>query len=485
MTSEDGVKEQLQNEILKNTVLNLDQFASLEDVCLYVDAIVSSGSSEEANGCVFVLGNTSVGKSSLVQNLRNYCKDLSEAPQPVLTGAAENKTLLETRVLDLVENVQLQRKTKPTLDTSTESSSSKLGIITLADNTKHKNKTDETVLEKIKTSFVDFGGHTEYASCSPIFLKDKGVFLICFLSSKFQNESTLEKEFFPSIGTYLQLAMENCDTPIIFLVATKADQLDGSSTNSNFSSVLRTAKEQLETFSKRSEIKKPFIFNHVFQISLERSHSVSNANLKDLLDELMSNLVAVFGHSSLMNVKLKAVPKSWRKMVNHWKSYLQQVTIAEAVADYKRIIERDRLWMNRAQEEEIPEDLDEWKTAADQLVTFGMEKESLRDQDQESPTEDSDLISPAPLPVAVTRPVETKETDATEEVSNARKCIEGFLSCFSKRAPAGEKDHKESHPLQPLAQKSDQPAKEKDEDRRQVEGMLTFFSSDNEILWFR
>ena len=55
----------LKNEIKKKTVLKLEDFKSWDNVYLYVDAIVTSGSSEEAKGSVFVLGNTSVGKSSL------------------------------------------------------------------------------------------------------------------------------------------------------------------------------------------------------------------------------------------------------------------------------------------------------------------------------------------------------------------------------------------------------------------------------------
>ena len=48
----------LKNEIKKKTVLKLDDFKSWDNVYLYVDAIVTSGSSEEAIGSVFVLGNT-------------------------------------------------------------------------------------------------------------------------------------------------------------------------------------------------------------------------------------------------------------------------------------------------------------------------------------------------------------------------------------------------------------------------------------------
>ena len=137
----------LENEIKKQTALNLEVFKSWDDVFYYVDAIVTSGSSEEAKGSVFVLGNTSVGKSSLVGTLREYCKDTTKAPQPVLTGTDEHKDRLKTRVLDLVDNVQLQQKAYPKLKVR----KGKVGIITEADATRDDQALEpqEKILENI------------------------------------------------------------------------------------------------------------------------------------------------------------------------------------------------------------------------------------------------------------------------------------------------------------------------------------------------
>ena len=306
--------ENLKSEIQKNTVLELDDFKSWDEVYLYVDAIVTSGSSEEAKGSVYVLGNTSVGKSSLVGTLRDYCKDTSKVPKPVLTGTDEHRDRLETRVLDLVDNVQLQQKrAHPKLTVK----KGKVGIITVEDNPEKRptQETEEKILENIKTSFVDFGGHNEYASCSPIFIKEKGVFLICFPLSRFKLHLAYKSEFFPSIGTYLQLVMENCEMPIIFLVATKAEQVNDPSISASLSDVMSTAREYLEEIAKKSKGRKPFIFDRVFQTSLDLT---TQANLKSVLDDLMSNLVAVFGHRKLMDVQLRSVPKAWRKTVNFW-----------------------------------------------------------------------------------------------------------------------------------------------------------------------
>ena len=59
--------KKLMGVLQKHTELKLDDFKTMDDVYRYVDAIVTSGSSEEAKGCVFVLGNTSVGKSTYLK----------------------------------------------------------------------------------------------------------------------------------------------------------------------------------------------------------------------------------------------------------------------------------------------------------------------------------------------------------------------------------------------------------------------------------
>ena len=251
---------ELMDIIQRNTDLRLDDFKSMEDVYCYVDAIVSSGSTEEAKGCVFVLGNTSSGKSSLVQTLKNYCKNMVKPPKPILTGDEENKAYHETRVLDIVENLKLHGNGRNQLRLRREHNEAKLGIVN-EEPSYEASQTEEEALKEIEVSFVDFGGHTEYASCSPIFIKEKAVFLICFPVAKFKKESPLDDEYFPSIGTYVQLILENCDTPIIFLVATKGDEVKDPSVKGNLSSVLATAKEQLDAIAKKSKNKNPFIKN--------------------------------------------------------------------------------------------------------------------------------------------------------------------------------------------------------------------------------
>ena len=455
---------ELMDVIQSNTELRLDDFKSMEDVYRYVDAIVSSGSTEEAKGCVFVLGNTSSGKSSLVQTLKNYCKNKVKPPKPILTGDEENKAYHETRVLDIVENVKLHGNGQNQLRLRKGDNEAKLGIVN-EEPSYEASQTEEEVLKEIEVSFVDFGGHTEYASCSPIFIKEKAVFLICFPVAKFKKESALDDEYFPSIGTYIQLILENCDTPIIFLVATKGDEVKDPSVKGNLSSVLATAKEQLDAIAKKSKNKNPFIFDRVIQTSLNKS------DLKPILDDLIVNLVAVFGHSDLMDIQKRAVPKSWRKTIDRWRSTRQKITIDEAVSEFQKMITENRYWMSKADNFEVSDELDTWRNVAETLVKHSMENSSSLE------------LSPAPKQEGPEEAFEAKDgVPSTDRcgVSRIMNPIKRNLCWSSKRLGGVDNLTKPSDISLESVQSEDTSEKKKN-----VEAMFSFFSSGNEILWFR
>ena len=302
---------------------------------------------------------------------------------------------------------------------------------------------------------------------------------------KFKDESSLDEEYFSSIGTYMQLVLENCDTPILLLVATKCDLIDNTSVNAQIASVLSTAKEHLEVIANKSENKKPFIVDQVFQTSLD-----PHVDLQYLLDDLINNLVAVFGHPALMDVKLRTVPKSWRKTVDFWKENHRQVNVEQAVVEYQQLIERDQYWLDQ-HKDQGPDDQDEttlsedWKTAAYKLMkSIKAEAEAER----WAPFINMELSSEG-----VSTMKSTPESEAPQVVQrgtlNAQSDSE--RPTFRPGAPATVKQEsgKESH--RGIRQESKKPknrpkeARGESEEKKIVEGILTFFSSDNEVLWFR
>ena len=324
-----------------------------------------------------------------------------------------------------------------------------------------------------------------FASCSPIFIKEKGVFMICFPLIKFKDESSLDEEYFSSIGTYMQLVLENCDTPILLLVATKCDLMDNTSVNAQISTLLSTAKEHLEVIANKSENKKPFIFDQVFQTSLD-----PQVDLQYLLDDLINNLVAVFGHPALMGVKLRTVPKSWRKTVNFWTENHQLVNVEQAVVEYQQLTERDQYWLDQ-HKDQGPDNQDEttlsedWKTATYKLMkSIKAETEAER----WAPFMNMELSSEGVSTMKSTPELEAPQVEQRGAL-NAQSDSE--RPTFRPGAPATvrQESEKESHrgireePKKPKNRQKE--ARRKSEEKKIVKGILTFFSSDNEVLWFR
>ena len=302
---------------------------------------------------------------------------------------------------------------------------------------------------------------------------------------KFKDESSLDEEYFSSIGTYMQLVLENCDTPILLLVATKCDLIDNTSVNAQIASVLSTAKEHLEVIANKSENKKPFIVDQVFQTSLD-----PHVDLQYLLDDLINNLVAVFGHPALMDVKLRTVPKSWRKTVDFWTENHRQVNVEQAVVEYQQLIERDQYWLDQ-HKDQGPDDQDETTLSEDwKVATYKLMKSIKAETEAErwAPFKNLELSSEGAAIVQSTPESEAPQVVRREEL-NAQSDSE--RPTFRPGAPATVKQEsgKESH--RGIRQESKKPknrpkeARGESEEKKIVEGILTFFSSDNEVLWFR
>ena len=78
----------------------LEKFSNPKSVSHYLEALVNSGvAAEEERGVIYVMGNTSVGKTSLVNTFKNYIENPTEEPVPILTK--KDDTLIETKVLEI------------------------------------------------------------------------------------------------------------------------------------------------------------------------------------------------------------------------------------------------------------------------------------------------------------------------------------------------------------------------------------------------
>ena len=73
----------------------------------YLNALIKSGvAADVERGVVYVMGNTSVGKTSLVNTLKHYIENPTEEPVPIL--AQKDNKLIETKVLEIYSDVNLR-----------------------------------------------------------------------------------------------------------------------------------------------------------------------------------------------------------------------------------------------------------------------------------------------------------------------------------------------------------------------------------------
>ena len=173
----------------------------------------------------------------------------------------------ETVVLDLLQGIKIEG-TKSMSVQIEEKSKHKVIKLSRKSESESVNQKD---LKHLQISFIDFGGHTEYVACSTLFMKEKGIFFVCFDAHRFLSSSVKDR-YFPAIGTYLELVAEHCPEPIFFLVATQMDETVGN--EEKFSEILSTTKES-EIISAAEE--------HLAYISRKSSLMKSSFLLGELL----------------------------------------------------------------------------------------------------------------------------------------------------------------------------------------------------------
>ena len=139
----------------------LDRFSSPKDVLTFVDALIESGiATQVEHGLVFVLGNTNIGKTSLVNTFTKFVASPSEEPVSVLTEG--NANLIETQVLEVYDNLSLSQEKSFEVELSGGSISPVLvnlkeGLKSQADRTSNAGLQLKIVdLGKIRVSFVSF-----------------------------------------------------------------------------------------------------------------------------------------------------------------------------------------------------------------------------------------------------------------------------------------------------------------------------------------
>ena len=286
------------NKLKEVSAIPLEGFETSRDVLNFTEAVINSGlAADVEKGLAFVLGNTGVGKSSLVNTLKRFTENPEEAPISVLSK--EHNDLLETRVLEIYDNIAMEHNR--TLDVELSESFGQVHLIKFVDEKSEAGETAKEKQKKVNVKLIDMGGHHEYFSCSSLFVACSGVFLICFDSSLLSRDD-LQDAYFRHVGTFVDLVCQTTKMagirPKLALVATKME-MSGISEDC-FGRILQITKDHLAYTSKSTV----FLVDQVLRTS---SAEVTLADLK----EFHRKLVALCSHQSLRFKPVGIRPLSW------------------------------------------------------------------------------------------------------------------------------------------------------------------------------
>ena len=355
---------QIQQEVQRHTELNMQDFKTPNAAFQYVDAIIESGAFTEAKTTVCVLGNTNAGKSSLVRTLRDFCSNTTKNPIPNLT---ENNTeFLATKVLELVEDVDVKSQQVLELEIQPDKTQDKLSFVSYRQGYPDPRDALKSSPKKLGVTFADFAGHTQYEACSSLFTTENGIYMIAFDAPKYlELEATKTFDpYHPSIGTYLELITRSCPEPIFMLVATKTDLCPAG----KYDSILQTAKEHLKSIASRSSrLQRVVLFDEVIKTS---SAEGTRENFEDLCEKVF----LVCSHKDLLDVRERTHPKSWKKMIDSTKVVVKMPVI-QIQEDYESIYS-----MCETNQDTVTEGLEGWRTVAEKVIKDHTTKDSVEDE---------------------------------------------------------------------------------------------------------
>ena len=433
------------NELLKTLSSSpMDNFESMADILVFVEAIIKSGlAAQKRNGLIFTLGNTGVGKTSLVNTVKRFVDNPTADPCPVL--AEEHKELLETQVLEVYQDISFHSATE--FEVQVKDVFSRPVLINLKEAMESAKVAERD--EKYGMKIVDMGGHKEYYICSTLFIASSGVFLVCTDSSSLADVKGVEDEYYSRVGTYLDLitqatAMSGIK-PKIVLVATKAD---GSEVmEESYEKLLNVVKAHIA--SRETDC---FLVNEVLRTS---SKNVTKQSVEEFYGQISALCSDVFLTAE------RCAPLSWYQLLEEMQRY-PWVTL-DQVREMVKEIERKNAGAENVSEEEL-KNLEILKTL---LTTLTIEEVAQHEQDSRKRAE--------------------LEKDAK---SSSKDHQVQTVSKTSTEIPRHRLDSivKESAPRRTMVRTHTQDSFAQSQEEKilgDVEPILDFWVGRGEILWFK
>ena len=445
---------EIQQEVQRHTELNMQDFKTPRAAFQFVDAVIESGAFTEAKTTVCVLGNTNAGKSSLVRTLRDFCSN-TRKKKPIPNLTEDNTEFLATKVLELVEDVDVRAQQVIKLEIKPDKNNSKLNYVTNTQGLPPPKENDSLKIptEKLKVTFADFAGHTQYESCSSLFTTENGVYMIAFDAPKYLEVEAAQilDPYHPSIGTYLELITRSCPEPIIMLVATKTELCPAE----KYDSILKTAKAHLKSIvSRSSRLKRVVLFDEVIKTS-------SAEGTRENFEDLCGKVFAVCSHKELLNVRERTHPMSWKKMMDGTKVHVK-MTLHQIQEAYDSIYSKCK-----KNEDTVTEGLEGWRAVAETVIALAeLEAEATK---QDIKDQIITIKNTADVQKDMTSiPLAGKDTFVMPAEEDQ---INRTLRTHDSEEPVVVNEEGEKQEVSWISE--------------EVETILSVFSSSKEIFWFR
>ena len=240
-------------------------------------------------------------------------------------------------------------------------------------------------------NIFDLGGHSEYYSCSGLFIAASGIFLVCVDSSDFKTQS-FHEEYYCRIGCYIdfisQTTFEHKVPAKVVLVATKVEHSEEEKVRDWLQTMLNHTKDHLMRIETKC-----YLLDEIIRTSSKR---VS----KDMMDEICTKLSILCSETFKMGGS-EVIPKSWLKFLDELKK-TPWTTLNEAKRLWTLIVEND--WTSDEGESVSSADIDILNKLTELIssVNFQMrpKKETLRIQktqeSKRSAKAGASLIRPGP-----------------------------------------------------------------------------------------
>ena len=136
----------------------LEKFSSPSAVSHYLQALIQSGvAADIERGVIYVMGNSSVGKTSLVNTFKRYTENPKEGPWSKMTQ--KDDTLYETQMLEIYSGVNVTNVEEgESIEIDLKQNNS--GNQTISFKKSSGQGKDKNERRQLKITLFDFGGHT-------------------------------------------------------------------------------------------------------------------------------------------------------------------------------------------------------------------------------------------------------------------------------------------------------------------------------------